>query len=471
MSLTFSHKEILIQKITWSIMANQEHIDILLQGVEDWNQWRADNPEIEPDLSEHSFTGKMILDEPQLNLKDANLTKVNLAGSRLRLANLLNADLSEANLQNSNLSGAFLMGANLSGVDLSGANLQGANISGAKMDNVVLSGADLSQGTFMGHEFYFEKTMFEVPRWRRSSYFFQQTRKTILNNATLSNSDLRGSDFRDADLMGASLRNANLYGTTLRGTNLREVDLDGACLYETNLNSANLEDTNFDHSKLKSTFFLNVDLGKSKGLDNVRHDGPSTIDLDTLFRSRGNIPASFFQGAGVPASFIALLESFSPDDFEYQSCFISFSSSDQEFVEKLQSGLQGEGLRTWLVPIDSKTGGPIQSRMEQEIQSTDKLLLVFSKNSVNSDWIELEVKQALEQEKKLYADVEDDELPIPVVFPIMIDNSINETDYIWAKKLRKNRHIEDFTEWQNKTSYISAFDRLLIELKNTPQQK
>jgi hypothetical protein len=271
--------------------------------------------------------------------------------------------------------------------------------------------------------------------------------------------------------MGARLRDANLYGSTLRGANLCEVDLDGACLYKTNLNLANLDDVNFSHSTLKSTYFLNVDLSKSKGLNKVRHDGPSTISLDTLFRSRGNIPASFFQGAGVPDSFVALLKSFSIDNYANQSCFISFSNLDQEFVQKLHLDLQGEGVRTWLMPVDKKTGGPIQPRIDQEIQPNDKILLVLSENSVNSDWIDLEVKQAIEQERKIYADMEEDELPTPVIFPIMIDNSINETEKNWAKKILEDRLITNFTEWQNKKSYNSAFDGLLKDLKNTSQHK
>ena len=32
-------------------MANPEHVEILKKGVEVWNRWREDNPEIEPDLS------------------------------------------------------------------------------------------------------------------------------------------------------------------------------------------------------------------------------------------------------------------------------------------------------------------------------------------------------------------------------------------------------------------------------------
>jgi hypothetical protein len=33
-------------------MANQQHLAILKQGVEVWNQWRKEHPEIRPDLSE-----------------------------------------------------------------------------------------------------------------------------------------------------------------------------------------------------------------------------------------------------------------------------------------------------------------------------------------------------------------------------------------------------------------------------------
>lgn len=32
-------------------MANEEHLKIIQQGVEDWNAWRAENLDITPDLS------------------------------------------------------------------------------------------------------------------------------------------------------------------------------------------------------------------------------------------------------------------------------------------------------------------------------------------------------------------------------------------------------------------------------------
>src|SRR5262245_9136687 len=42
------------------IMANQYHLEILKLGVETWNQWRDNNPEIKPDLSEAFLHGKAL---------------------------------------------------------------------------------------------------------------------------------------------------------------------------------------------------------------------------------------------------------------------------------------------------------------------------------------------------------------------------------------------------------------------------
>jgi len=64
-------------------MANKEHLKILKQGVEAWNQWREKNSKITPDLS------------------DAHLSGANLAG----------ANLSGANLKETTLDGAILAGA------------------------------------------------------------------------------------------------------------------------------------------------------------------------------------------------------------------------------------------------------------------------------------------------------------------------------------------------------------------------
>ena len=112
-------------------MANEEHLAILKQGVGVWNQWRRENPLIQPDLSEE-------------NLREADLSGADLSG-----ADLHGVDLHGANLRKADLSGTDLSGANLNEADLSGANLSGAHLIGADLIGSYLGGADLS-GTDLG---------------------------------------------------------------------------------------------------------------------------------------------------------------------------------------------------------------------------------------------------------------------------------------------------------------------------------
>ncbi len=81
-------------------MANKKHVKILKQGVEVWNKWREENPEIKPDLS-----GQILR---ETNLKGADLSKANLLVVDFSLSDLSRASVSEADLR-----GAYLVKANL----------------------------------------------------------------------------------------------------------------------------------------------------------------------------------------------------------------------------------------------------------------------------------------------------------------------------------------------------------------------
>ncbi len=76
------------------------------------------------------------------------------------------------------------------------------------------------------------------------------------------------------------------------------------------------------------TILGNVDLSEAKGLETVVHAGPSTIGIDSIFRSKGKIPEIFLRGAGVPEGFINYMKSLVVNPIEYYSCFISYSSKD-----------------------------------------------------------------------------------------------------------------------------------------------
>lgn len=65
-------------------MANEEHLKILKEGVEVWNRWREENPNIRPDLEE-------------AYLREADVSRADLRGADLEAADLIEAKLMEEN--------------------------------------------------------------------------------------------------------------------------------------------------------------------------------------------------------------------------------------------------------------------------------------------------------------------------------------------------------------------------------------
>ncbi len=53
-------------------MANPEHLKILKQGVEAWNQWREQNPQTKPDLSGVDLGGATGLTKDQIEKASNN---------------------------------------------------------------------------------------------------------------------------------------------------------------------------------------------------------------------------------------------------------------------------------------------------------------------------------------------------------------------------------------------------------------
>jgi uncharacterized protein YjbI with pentapeptide repeats len=142
-------------------VANQEHIERLLDGVEGWNKWRQENLLVRIDLSGADFRDIVLsgahlyganLEEASLrrtNLKAADLRKTDLSGANLFGANLTEANLGGANLNGSNLVGTILCKANLGGTDFNGANLAGVKIGEALLRSTNLVNVDLSQVDYL----------------------------------------------------------------------------------------------------------------------------------------------------------------------------------------------------------------------------------------------------------------------------------------------------------------------------------
>ena len=367
-------------------MAKQEHIHLLKQGAEIWNQWKKEHSDIQPDLV------------------GVDLSRVDLRGADLSYVNLSKANLEEALLYETNCSGAFFHEANLSDAHLRQANF---------------SGADLSQANLCGANF----------------------RRASLWGANFWGADFSEADFSETDLWSACLVSSNLWGTNLSGADLSDADLSGAVMVRAVL--------------------ANIDLRGVKGLENMHHQGPSYIDIHTLVRSEGAISQAFLRGVGVSDSFITYARSLADKPMDFYSCFISYSSKDQGFAERLYADLQSKGVRCWYAPHHMKTGDKIRDRIDESIRIYDKLLLVLSEHSVTSTWVEHEVEAALDKErlaKERYT-------PQTVLFPITLDDAITVVESSWPAKVRRERHITDFRHWKQHDAYQQAFECLLLDLR------
>jgi uncharacterized protein YjbI with pentapeptide repeats len=352
-------------------MADQPQLRRLQKGVEAWNTWRGQHPDI------------------PLDLRGANLSN----------ADLSNADLSEADLSEADLRGTILSKANLRGTILSKANLSEANLSEANLS------------------------------------------RTDLSYANLSEADLRGAELFRADLSYAGLIGA---------------DLSRADLSYVNLSEANLSEANLSRAYLRRTIFGDVDLRTVRGLDTVRHGGPSTIGTDAISRSEGSIPEEFLRKAGVAESFITSAHALAQNPIEYYTCCISYASKDQEFVERLYTDLQSNSVRCWFAPEDLKIGEKFWHSIDESLRLYDKLLVVLSEHSVNSEWVEGEVMAALEKEQRHHK---------TALFPITLDETVKQTSLPWATSIRRTRHIRDFTRWKDHEAYQQGLKRLLRDLQ------
>ncbi|MFL6314146.1 MAG: toll/interleukin-1 receptor domain-containing protein [Terriglobales bacterium] len=338
-------------------MANPEHVKILRQGADVWNEWT------------HTRLSKWALDSDRDTLDKGP-----------ELADLSHAQLIGLDLTHAELSTAFLDGADLTGARLSYANLGRTSIP-------ILS-----------------------PKIWDDIYKVVKNRNDI--------KDLR---------------------CVVGGTILRNAILRGAILHDTDMHRASVYNADFTEAKFSGTRFIDIDLTHVKGLDQCTHQGPSIVDYRTLLQSR-RTPTSFWKGCGISDALINYLPSVQDEPLQFYSCFISYSSNDQEFAERLHADLQSKGVRCWFAPEDLKIGDRLRPSFDEAIRVHDKLMVLLSENSVSSPWVEKEVETAFEKERREKR---------TVLFPIRLDDAVMKTDQAWAADIRRGRHIGDFRNWKN----------------------
>jgi hypothetical protein len=287
-----------------------------------------------------------------------------------------------------------------------------------------------------------------------------------LSEANLIGADLRVADLSRADFSGADLRVADLRGADLSGAYLNGADLSGASLELAHFIRTELSGANLSKALIGWTVFASVDLRGVKGLDKVHHIGPSTIGIDTIYLSQGEIPEVFLRGAGVPDDFIKYMRSLTGKALQFYSCFISYSDKDRDFVKRLCDDLQREGVRTWYFHEDAKWGESVWGEIDRAIKIYDKLVVVCSQNSLQSGPVLREIERALQREDREHKNI---------LFPITIDDYVfNEWEHERKADVLK-KVVGDFRAWRDYSSYQEAFSKLLkglqAESSNTSREQ
>lgn len=263
-----------------------------------------------------------------------------------------------------------------------------------------------------------------------------------LTGALLDSTILVGANFTGCILVDAILVHADL-----TGANLTHANLTGAVLGLAKLQGTKVSNAIFTSAVFGITVLGGLDLSATIGLETAKHQQPSTIGVDTIFRSKGNIPEVFLRGVGVPDAFIQYAATLSGQSIEYYSCFISYSHEDKAFAQQLHDVLQSKGIRCWLDEKQLSPGDHIHRKIDEAIRLRDKVLLCCSKASLQSWWVEQEITKAINKEQQLWKERGEQVLAI---IPLDLDGFLFDPQWQdWKKQNLTDRMACDFKGWKN----------------------
>lgn len=358
------------------------------------------------------------------------------------LPDLSKAHLSEAKLFDANLSDAVLRGAKLRRTELYRADLRGTDLRGVDLRAAKLSVSNL--------------------------------RRAQLNKA-----DLRTALMRWCDLRGAVLGEAKLDKADLTGANLIWSDLYGAQLNETILSKADLRWARFGDTSVACA------LDETRGLNEVKHWGPSHLSLQAILGFKGQVPQTFLRGCGLANWEIKVARSYDPhitadENARLQAkiprrpqytgrfiggIFICYCQQDVVFVDQLEKSLQDVHVPVWR-DEHKETDDPIQRCAVDAARPKDVVLLVMSQNAIHGDWAKALMRRQHEKEQEHRNTGREQPARLS---PIVLDDAWKVTAKDSNSTIQRDvffkTHLFNFSHWRDDRVFESTFEQLLCDLR------
>jgi uncharacterized protein YjbI with pentapeptide repeats len=395
---------------------------------------------------------------------------VNLSGASIKCATFSDASLIKTDLSGANLSGADMRRCELKDASFAGANCDSVNLGDAQCFGVQFRGATLRDANLQGAEL------------GMATFVVQSSRgHVVLSRGQLRPGHLPKDEIGDAvdfvvheqpaQMEEVDLTDAILVGANLTGVKFSRSILRGASLLGANLTLADFAEADLARTVWGGTVLGKTDLSRCRGLGNSRHAKPTSLDLDTLIVSRGNIPASYLRGCGyhpeVQERLLRAVDSsilLNLPELRLPSCFISYSSSDAGFAKLLTSELNEHGIDYWYDAEQMKVGGAISDQLRASILARDRTILVCSSAALESSWVRFEIQLALAEEERRRLGGRTD---WRVLFPITLDNALKESSDPRVVSLRNDRVIADFRCWQDRSAFNASLRKLLQGLRES----
>ncbi len=134
------------------------------------------------------------------------------------------------------------------------------------------------------------------------------------------------------------------------------------------------------------------------------------------------------------------------------AAFISHNSEDKEFVRMIARDLDAHGIKCWVDEAEMKVGDSLIKKIEEGIDASNYFIIIISKNSVKSNWVNKELELAT------ITEFEDESIKVLPVILNDIDSSNIIRNFLKKSFLRTKFYCL-FNS--NKNNYESEFKKLV----------